>query len=439
MARTSDLRGASEAACARPGRSTRASTRPKEAVVGWLSVRHPLLKDYALDWLDGKTDIEPQTRKNYKGALDRYLGAPPWAPQARRRDAGRRAPTQPHHERRRPLRHDPPLRLPDPLDGHAPGRRRPAHRHASPCEAVKPPKESRTEPQPLTEDEVRNSCCVSPRHPVLRSRARRLRHWPAPWRDSGASVGRRRPRGRHRHVRHAVEQIGPDVRLKEPKSERGRRDVKLSDPVVAALKTHRAHLNRERLAYGGRTVTDGEASWPMWADRDLVFPSLQYQDAQHPMGRIWTPYAFSKAWRKAIVHANKLRLHDHLEAGGDKATFERWDFGIHRLRHTYATHCLRAGFRDEVVSRALGHSSSQVTRTFYSHVIDGEQAETATVTGAVISGGVPKTPGTPITSRRASGANEHPANHAFLPSRRSHRLTKTTQGPRGLCSRLLTE
>lgn len=29
--------------------------------------RHPLLKDYALDWLDGKTDIEPQTRKNYKG------------------------------------------------------------------------------------------------------------------------------------------------------------------------------------------------------------------------------------------------------------------------------------------------------------------------------------------------------------------------------------
>lgn len=262
----------------------------------------------------------------------------------------------------------------------------------SPCEAVKPPKESRTEPQPLTEDEVRELLLRLAETPVFApalvaydTGLRRGEILALAWADVDLEAG-------IVHVRHAVEQIGPDVRLKEPKSERGRRDVKLSDPVVAALKTHRAHLNRERLAYGGRTVTDGEASWPMWADRDLVFPSLQYQDAQHPMGRIWTPYAFSKAWRKAIVHANKLRLHDHLEAGGDKATFERWDFGIHRLRHTYATHCLRAGLRDEVVSRALGHSSSQVTRTFYSHVIDGEQAETATVTGAVISGGVPKTP-----------------------------------------------
>jgi len=353
---------------------------------GW-SGKNPRLDEYAIDeWLADKTDIEAQTRKNYRGALERYI-IPALGKlkvtEIEVRDVRR-------------------LKRTMTTAGLSGTTRRYAFRvlsmvmrqavqdrliTVSPCDAVKPPKESRQEPQALTEDEVRellrrltDTVAFVPALVAYDTGVRRGELLALAWADVDLDGG-------IVQIKHSVEQIGPDVRLKEPKSGRSRRAVKLSDPVVAALKTHRAHLDAQRLKYQGQRVTDGETSWPMWVDHDLVFPSSQYQDAEHPMGRIWTPYAFSKAWRKAIATANKARLVDHVEAGGEVADFEPWDFGIHRLRHTYATHCLRAGLRDEVVSRALGHSSSSVTRTYYSHVIDGEQAETATITGAVITGG----------------------------------------------------
>ena len=187
----------------------------------------------------------------------------------------------------------------------------------------------------------------------------------------------------------AVEQIGPEVRVKEPKLQRSRRPVKLSDPVVAALRAHRADQAARRMKYQGRLVSDGESSWPMSVDPDLVFPTLLYQDAAHPMGRIWTPYAFSKAWRTAITTANERRLAEHVAAGGEPETFKPWEFGIHILL-AHLRDALPAGrpARRGCLARARAQLVASVTRAFYSHVIEGEQAETAKVTGAVITGAV---------------------------------------------------
>ncbi len=350
--------------------------------------RNPNFDKYALAWLEDKADIEAQTRVNYRAAIMRYLVpslgtvklrdvTPADVRRVNRTMAAAGLSGSTRHYAFRVLSMI--MRQAD-IDGFVPG---------NPCIQVKPPKDSRKEPAALTPDEVRELllrlevanakvhllALVAYDTGLRRGELLALRWSDIDLKDRVALVTR------------AVEQIGPDVRLKEPKSARSRRSVKLSEPVAAALKEHRAVINSLRMTYRGRLISDGESSWPMWVDQDLVFPSVQYQDRDHPMGRIWTPHAFSKAWRNDLRVVSEARAVDHLEAGGKAEDFDPWDFGIHRLRHTHATHLLRAGIRDEVVSRALGHSSSTVTRSFYSHVIDGEQSETAVVTGAVISGG----------------------------------------------------
>ena len=89
------------------------------------------------------------------------------------------------------------------------------------------------------------------------------------------------------------------VRVKAPKSERGRRRISLPALVVRALRAHRIAQLERRVATGaGRT--------------DLVFPG--------PGGGQWTPSHFSVEWRRAV---RKLGLPG-----------VTW----HALRHTHASH-----------------------------------------------------------------------------------------------------
>jgi integrase len=71
-------------------------------------------------------------------------------------------------------------------------------------------------------------------------------------------------------------------------------------------------------------------------------------------GRLHTRWAWNEAvWRPAI---QKLNL--------GEATF-------HGLRHTFASTLLSAGVPLTVVSRWLGHASSYVTESTYSHFVPG--------------------------------------------------------------------
>jgi len=103
-----------------------------------------------------------------------------------------------------------------------------------------------------------------------------------------------------------------------------------------------------------------------------------------PAGRCWTPNAFAQAWRRARDIANGRLLGEYVAAGGDVQDFMPLTAGIHALRHTYATMQLRAGVRDEVVSRRLGHSSSLVTRSVYSHATAEEEREGVDVTDVAL-------------------------------------------------------
>ena len=58
---------------------------------------------------------------------------------------------------------------------------------------------------------------------------------------------------------------------------------------------------------------------------------------------------------------------------------------LHDLRHTHATHMLKAGIHPKIAQERLGHSSVGVTIDLYSHVLPGMQAEAVNRIDAVLS------------------------------------------------------
>ena len=167
-----------------------------------------------------------------------------------------------------------------------------------------------------------------------------------------------------------IEQVDGRVERKAPKTKRSRRKVPFGPAVASVLRRQRAMLAERRLKY----VRDG-----LWVDEPWVFPSLRVSVAKDgsllPAGRLWTPSAIAQEWRRSMDDINGRRFGEWVDSGGAIEDFEPWEFGIHALRHAYATAQLAAGVRDELVSRRMGHSSSLVTRKVYSHVTQAEQRE----------------------------------------------------------------
>ncbi len=187
----------------------------------------------------------------------------------------------------------------------------------SPCDAVKPPKASRTEPEALSADEVlellrhlEGSPVYLPALVAYDTGIRRGELLALAWDDVNLKGGLLT-------VRRAVEQVGTVVAFRSENRRRSKRAVKLSPPAMAALKAHRAAQREIRLKHAD-----------LWADEALVFPTLYYHDPEHPMGRVWTPYAFSKAWRMAMDDVNGKRLGEYVRDGGAVEDFEPWAFGL---------------------------------------------------------------------------------------------------------------
>lgn len=145
----------------------------------------------------------------------------------------------------------------------------------------------------------------------------------------------------------SLEQTVEGLNLKSPKTHRSRRAVALPPLAVDALRTHRAEQAAERLAIGSN-----------YNDNGLVCPA--------PGGSPWRPDVFSASFTKAIrrMDIRQVRFHD--------------------LRHSHATHLLRAGVHPKVVSERLGHSSVGITLDTYSHVLPGMQQDAVKLIDAAL-------------------------------------------------------
>ena len=144
-------------------------------------------------------------------------------------------------------------------------------------------------------------------------------------------------------VRAAVEESGPDVTLRAPKTGHSR-VVRLTGRATAALEAHRRQQAQTRLSLANR-----------WADEGLVFPATDDHRGKLA-GRIWRPSSFSRVFR-------------------EKTRAAGFTIGMHTLRHTHATAMLRAGVDPRVVADRLGHSTTRLTTDTYQHVLADHQHE----------------------------------------------------------------
>jgi len=142
------------------------------------------------------------------------------------------------------------------------------------------------------------------------------------------------------HVRHTVEEIGVERRLKAPKTRQSRRTVPLHPDTVAIFREHRRSQDELRLRLGN-----------LWTDEGFVFPETTLPRA----GRVRSPKALQHAFRqetRRLGYAG-LRFHD--------------------LRHTHVTQLLAAGVPVKDVATRVGHASAVMTLGTYAHLLPGSQ------------------------------------------------------------------
>lgn len=159
--------------------------------------------------------------------------------------------------------------------------------------------------------------------------------------------------GRAVRVEQTVKRVGraegkTELIFSSLKTHSSRRSPSMSEPLIAALKAHRARQAEERLAAGTR-----------WQANDLVFCT-----------RVGGPIDAAVLWRtfkRLLVKAElpSIRFHD--------------------LRHGTASLLLAEGTPLKVISELLGHSSIRITADVYSHITRGTMDETAATMDRILA------------------------------------------------------
>ncbi len=131
-------------------------------------------------------------------------------------------------------------------------------------------------------------------------------------------------------VRNQIQMIDGELQLTGLKTERSRRSLVLTSGSLESLRNHREIVNQMKCIYG----ID-------WKENNLVFPAADGSPKQATID-------FNE-WKRALrlCGIKPRRLHD--------------------ARHTAATLMYGQGIGIEVISRALGHSSSAITSKLYVH------------------------------------------------------------------------
>jgi integrase len=149
-------------------------------------------------------------------------------------------------------------------------------------------------------------------------------------------------------IERSLEQTKAGIRIKEPKTRSGRRNVAISPWLVAELRAHRARQQERRLALGmGRAPDDA-----------LVFARWD--------GAPRTPHSVTQKFALATA---ELKI----------------DCTLHGLRHTHVSQLIAANLDVLTISRRIGHASPAITLNVYAHMFSNTDARAAEIMEATFA------------------------------------------------------
>jgi integrase len=141
-------------------------------------------------------------------------------------------------------------------------------------------------------------------------------------------------------IKRALKRESGHLVLGDVKTAKSRRALNLPEPVVDALKAHRARQRSDRLAAGSS-----------WIDSGLIFTT-----------QVGTPL-------------DPRNIYRDFQGVCERAGIGRWH--PHELRHSAASIMLAEGVPIEVVSDVLGHASIRITADTYGHILEPQRKAAA--------------------------------------------------------------
>ncbi|MFI5458830.1 MAG: tyrosine-type recombinase/integrase, partial [Isosphaerales bacterium] len=148
-------------------------------------------------------------------------------------------------------------------------------------------------------------------------------------------------------VRRSLAQVKGEFILKEPKSKRSRRTIKLPRFVLDALQEHRHAMLKE-----------GNIAGPVFCTKPGRF--------------IGKSNLIRQVFKPVLKRANERAVTLADERGTQAALLPNIRF--HDMRHTHATSLLAQGHSIKAVSQRLGHASIELTLRVYAHVLPTDDA-----------------------------------------------------------------
>jgi integrase len=157
-------------------------------------------------------------------------------------------------------------------------------------------------------------------------------------------------------VQRSLAQIKGDFVVKEPKSKRSRRSIKLPRFVLTALQTHRQAMLRE-----------GNITAPVFCTK-----TGNYIGKSNLVRQVFKPVL-----KRANEQARKVAQERSAKEGNVIEPALLPTIRFHDLRHTHATGLLAHGYSIKAVSQRLGHASIELTLRVYAHVLPTDDAALA--------------------------------------------------------------
>jgi len=221
----------------------------------------------------------------------------------------------------------------------------------NPATLEPPPKVTAEEVTALSGEEVatvldtlRSTPIFAPVMVLLATGMRRGELLGLQWGDIDLDAGRLQ-------IERAVEKTkAHGLRLKAPKTAKGRRRMSIPPGAVEVLRAHRKGHLEARIALGLGKMPD---TYPVFGS--VIDGSLR------------DPDSLTKEWTRLVV-AHKLP-----------------DITLHALRHSHASALIAAGLDVVTISRRLGHANPNVTLGVYAHTFTKSDERAADAMDAVLT------------------------------------------------------